>query len=102
MRDFVHIKDCIDCVLATKDKINDGSAINISTGKLNNFKQLTTIALNILGHESTPVAGKPEKPEGVYTRGWDTTLQGELGFRTQIDLVKGLALSLDEVAALYG
>ena len=101
MQDFVHIKDCIDCVLTTKDKINDGPAINISTGKLNNFKQLTTIALNILGHENTPVVGKTDKPEGVYARGGDITLQGELGFRTQLDLVKWVALSLDEVAALY-
>ena len=97
MRDFVHIKDCIDCVLTTKDKINDGPAINISTGKLNNFKQLTTIGLNSLGHENTPT----DKPEGVYARGGDITLQGELGFRTQLDLVKWVALSLDEVAALY-
>ena len=88
--------------MATKDKINDGSAINISTGKLTNFKQLTAIALNILGHENTPVVGKTDKPEGVFARGGDTTLQGELGFRTQIDLVKGVALSLDEMAALYG
>ena len=37
MRDFIHIDDCIRGVITTIDKINDSSAINLSTGRLTSF-----------------------------------------------------------------
>ena len=37
MRDFIHIEDCVDAVLATVDQIDDAGAVNLSTGILTSF-----------------------------------------------------------------
>ena len=37
MRDFIHIDDYVEGVIRTMDKINDGGAINLSTGKYTSF-----------------------------------------------------------------
>ena len=50
------------------DKINDGSAINLSTGKLTSFKEFVKIASNILGFNPY-IEGTSNKPEGVLQEG---------------------------------
>ena len=47
MRDFIHISDCVLGVVKSMDKIDDGSAINLSTGQLTSLK-FVKIASNIL------------------------------------------------------
>ena len=89
MRDFIHIEDCIKGVVSTMDKIDDGSPINLSTGKLTSFKEFVKTGCNILGFE-TEVVGTSDKPEGVFARGGDTKLQHDLGFVTEINLKSGI------------
>ena len=85
MRDFIHIEEGVKGVVSTMDKIDDGSPINLSTGKLTSFKEFTKIGCNILGFE-TKVIGTSDKPEGVFARGGDTKLQQNLGFVAEIIL----------------
>ena len=68
MRDFIYIDDCIDGVLETMDKINDGSALNLSTGKFTSFINLASKACEIVGFNSS-IKGLENKPEGVFARG---------------------------------
>ena len=75
------------------DKIDDGSPINLSTGKLTSFKEFTKIGCNILGFE-TEVIGTSDKPEGVFARGGDTKLQQNLGFVAKIDFKSGIEEAL--------
>ena len=93
MRDFIHIEDCIKGVVSTMDKIDDGSPINLSTGKLTSFKEFVKIGCNILGFE-TEVVGTSDKPEGVFARGGDTKLQHDLGFVTKINFKSGIEEAL--------
>ena len=93
MRDFVHIEDCIDGVLSTKDKIHNGEAINLSTGILTSFIALITQAANLIGY-SPEVVGLSDKPEGVFARAGDTSLQRHLGFSPRISLEEGIRRSL--------
>ena len=88
-RDFIHIEDCVLGVTSTMDLINDGSAMNLSTGKLTNFKQFTKIAANILGFDPE-VSGLSDKPEGVFSRGGDTELQKKMGFINKIKFEDGI------------
>ncbi len=37
MRDFIHIDDCVRGVIATMDKIDNGDAVNLSTGIYTSF-----------------------------------------------------------------
>jgi nucleoside-diphosphate-sugar epimerase len=42
MRDFIHIENCVDGVLQTMDKIDNGDALNLSTGIYTSFKELAS------------------------------------------------------------
>ncbi|TNE82405.1 MAG: NAD-dependent epimerase/dehydratase family protein [Bacteroidetes bacterium] len=66
-RDFVHIDDCIDCILMAIDKISDGSAINIGSGKLTSFLEIIDLFCQFAGYnpEIKPLL---DKPVGVHSR----------------------------------
>lgn len=89
MRDFIHIEDCIACVLETMDKIRDGSALNISTGRLTSFIELAEMILTAMGRQAQ-VHGMSDKPEGVFARAGDTGKQRALGFTPRIRLEDGI------------
>ena len=93
-RDFIHIEDCVAGVTSTMDKVNDGSAINLSTGKLTSFKEFVKITSNILGFEPF-IEGTSNKPEGVFARGGDTQLQNQLGFKSKITFTNGIEEALN-------
>lgn len=40
MRDFIHIEDCVGGVMTTIDQIDDGGAVNLSTGILTSLSIL--------------------------------------------------------------
>lgn len=99
MRDFIHIEDCVDGVLQTMDTIDDGDAVNLSTGILTSFKQLLgEIAAGALGF-SPEVVGMSDKPEGVFARGGCTKKQRRLGFTPKIELRDGVKRALDFFAS---
>ena len=89
MRDFIYIDDCIEGVFQTMDKINDGSALNLSTGIFTSFIEFTKQACNILGY-NPDVEGVSNKPEGVFARGGDTTKQKNFGFYSKVILEDGI------------
>ena len=85
-RDFIYIDDCIEGVYKTMDKINDGSAVNLSTGKLTSFIEFAKKTCDIIGF--TPkIEGTSTKPEGVFARGGDVTKQHKLGFKYSTNLM---------------
>lgn len=93
MRDFIHIDDCVRGVLTTMDKIDDGTAINLSTGILTSFKEFARLAAQQCGY-NPEVVGTSNKPEGVFARGGDTAKQIQLGFRYSIGFHEGIARAL--------
>lgn len=93
MRDFIHIEDCVTGVLATMDKIDDGDALNLSTGRLTSFTEFAGIAAHQLGY--TPeIKGTSNTPEGVFARGGDTEKQRAMGFVPSISFEEGVARAL--------
>ena len=89
MRDFIYIDDCIEGIFKTMDKINDGSALNLSTGKFTSFINFTKQACNLLGLKPK-IKGTSNKPEGVFARGGDIRKQKELGFEYRTELQEGI------------
>lgn len=94
MRDFIYIEDCVDGVLATIDKIDDGDALNLSTGIYTSFKQFARIAAEVCGYEPE-VVGLSDKPAGVFARGGDTSKQKEYGFEYQVSFRDGIQKAID-------
>jgi nucleoside-diphosphate-sugar epimerase len=101
MRDFVHIEDCVRCVLTTMDKVEDAAAINISSGRLTSFFSLAERILERAGKHAR-VQALADMPEGVFARAGDTALQERLGFTPTITLEEGIdrvATALERRAA---
>lgn len=93
MRDFIHIEDCVRGVIATMDKIDDGDAINLSTGIFTSFIDFARLAAELCGYRPE-VRGMSDKPAGVHARGGDTAKQKALGFEDAIPFREGIARAL--------
>jgi nucleoside-diphosphate-sugar epimerase len=74
-RDFIYIEDVIDAVLATKDELQPGEALNLGSGVGTSFKDLVQKAGVVLwSHDRKTVHLHCDitKPEGVFYRVADT------------------------------
>ncbi len=89
MRDFIHIEDCVDGVLQTMDRIEDASALNLSTGISTSFREFARMAAEECGYRPE-IVGLSDQPSGVFARAGDTTRQRQLGFTPQIPLQTGI------------
>jgi GDP-L-fucose synthase len=94
MRDFIHIDDCVAGVVATMDKIDDGDAVNLSTGLYTSFIEFARLAAELVGYRPE-VRGMSDKPASVHARGGDTAKQKALGFTYTIDFTAGIRRALD-------
>lgn len=88
-RDFIHIEDCITGILLTMDLIDDGEALNLSTGIPTTFIEFAQIATSVVGY-SPEIIGDESKPTGVNSRVGDTNKQKQFGFSTQISVQQGI------------
>lgn len=70
-RDFIHIEDIVDAVLATMNVLKPGEALNLGTGMGLSFKELARIASNVL-KIPVDIVNDVTKPEGVFARVCDT------------------------------
>ena len=98
MRDFIHIDDCVTGVLTTMDKIEDGGALNLSTGIFTSFIDFAKLAAHILGFKPE-VQGMSDTPAGVHARGGDTAKQKSLGFEYTMSFKTGVERALDYFSA---
>jgi UDP-glucose 4-epimerase len=90
-RDFIHIEDCITAMLLTIEKIEDGSGINIGTGKLMTFLEVARLFAILEGRDLKikPMIGKPVGVQSRYCDpsrmstilGWTPEISVEEGFR---------------------
>jgi nucleoside-diphosphate-sugar epimerase len=93
-RDFIHIHDVIKGVMSTYPKIIDGSALNLCTQRLTSFKELASLAGKAAGYEAE-VSGNSSFPEGVFSRGGDSTKLRNHGFVPEIALETGIARAVN-------
>jgi nucleoside-diphosphate-sugar epimerase len=89
-RDFVHIDDCIDCILMALDNIHDGSAINIGMGKLTSFRELIEIFTGFAGYKPE-IKALTDKPMGVHSRYSNMDyVHNTFGWRAKISIEEGM------------
>ena len=75
------------------DKIDDGGALNLSTGIFTSFIEFARLAADIAGYQPE-IKGMSDKPAGVHARAGDTTKQQALGFKYQTGFQQGIARAL--------
>ena len=89
-RDFVHIDDIIDFIQILMDKVSDGSAYNIGSGKLTSFLELIDVFTDIAGYKP-PLKPLLDKPVGVHSRYADMSLvQEKFGWMPKITIEEGM------------
>lgn len=98
-RDFIHISDVVGAVMHTYPSIVDGSAVNLSTGKLTTFLELAKMFLSTLGKD-VGVVGDTRMPEGVFARVGSTEMLSELGYSAKTSLQEGVQRAIDYHMAL--
>ena len=89
-RDFVHIDDCIDCIHFAMDRIRDGSAVNIGSGKITSFLEIIDLFTDFAGYKPT-IKQLLDKPVGVHARYANMDyVTNELGWKPKISLEEGM------------
>jgi len=89
-RDFVHIDDVIDVMLIAIEKIEDGTAINIGSGKLTSFNEIIKTLTDIAGY-SPEIKPLLDKPVGTFSRYCDMSfVKTKLDWTPQITLKEGM------------
>jgi nucleoside-diphosphate-sugar epimerase len=94
---FIHIEDCVEAVLVTVDQIDNGDALNLSTGILTSFIEFARMAADLCGFHPE-IRGMSDKPGGVHARGDDTRKQIALGVRHRTPLRSGVERALAHYA----
>lgn len=95
-RDFVHIDDVIDFILILMDRIKDGSAYNIGSGKLTSFLDLIKIFTGFAGYNPR-IKPLTDKPTGVHSRYADMTLvNNTFNWKPAISLEEGMKRVYDK------
>jgi len=90
-RDFVHIDDCVEAILRVLAAVNDGSAVNIGSGKLINFREVAGLFAKLEGYD-TEIKSLDDKPVGVHSRYADISLMKELlDWEPTISIEEGFA-----------
>jgi len=93
IRDFIYIEDCVTGVMSTMDKVNDGDALNLSTGINTSFTDFVRTATGLLGYSPT-INPLSDKPEGCFARAGDTKKQAEFGFKYTVPFEEGIKKAL--------
>lgn len=89
-RDFVHIEDCVVAMRRAIEVIEDGSGINLGSGKATSFLEVAAIYARLAGYEPE-VKGTGEGPVGVHARYADVEVsRARLGWEPKISLEEGL------------
>jgi len=94
-RDFVHIEDCVTAMMAAIERIHDGSAVNIGTGRLTTFLEVAATFVRLAGRRAAirPMIGKPV---GVESRYCDPArMEALLEWKPAISLEEGFGRVLE-------
>lgn len=91
-RDFIHIDDVVRIVLETMTQLEPGNAMNLSSGIGTSFFELARKVQIVAGVE-LELRNDPTKPEGVYYRVGDNSLQSRYS-SLAIDLDEGVSRTL--------
>ena len=99
-RDFIHIEDCVDLILNHSDEINNGDAINISTGIGTSFNEFAGYVLEQLGKKNE-IINSSDKPEGVFFRVGDRSLQEKFNFYPKTTIKEGISEGITYLSNIY-
>lgn len=96
-RDFVFVEDVVTAnILAATQPAAVGEIFNIATGKANSVEQLANLIIEISARESPIVYADPRAGEVRHSQASIEKARRLLGYKPEVELKKGLALTWQE------
>ena len=95
-RDFTYVEDIVDgCLLAAEKPINDGTPINLGTGRRYKINEVVEMICEILNWKPKEFSYEKDKPVGVLSRALDNSRAEDLlGWKPKYTLKEGLAKTI--------
>ena len=108
-RDFVHIEDCVTAMILAVHRIQDGSGINVGTGRLTTFIEVARL-FGLLDGRKPNIKPQIDKPVGVQSRycdpsrmeqvlEWKPSISLEDGFHRVLEAARQRVTALGRTAA---
>lgn len=98
-RGFTFVSDIVNGSIATCEKVEDGTGVNLGWDKRYKIKDVAAMILKIARY-SPSIKFDRSKPEGPFSRALDITLaKNLLGWAPKVDLAEGLEITLKWHAA---
>lgn len=94
-REFLHVDDLADACYFLLQNYNEQGLVNIGCGAEVSIKELVELIVTEVGYEGQFVFDKT-KPDGTPRKFMDTNKINNLGWRSKIDLKKGIMKTIQE------
>jgi len=94
-REYIHVKDAASAIIFLFEKYNSNEIINVGTGKDISISELVKLICKISKYNGRIMWNK-KKPNGILRKCLDVTKLNQLGFKTKIDLEKGIKKTIKE------
>ncbi len=89
-RELLHVDDLADAALFVAERDDVPPLVNVGTGQDLSIRELATKLATIVGYDGV-VTWDGSRPDGMPRKVLDVSRLGQLGWRAQIDLERGLA-----------
>jgi len=94
LREFLHVEDLARASLLLLDDYDDSVAINIGSGQEVSVANLAELVSKIIGYTGK-ISFDKDRPNGTPRKLLDSAKISELGWKPQINLEEGIALTYD-------
>ena len=88
-REFLHVDDCADALVAVMERYSDPAPINIGRGEDITIAALARLVMEVVGLEGE-VVPDPTRPDGTPRKLLDVAKLDALGWRPKVGLREGL------------
>jgi len=95
-RDFTYVSDIVEGMILAAEKVDDGSPINLGTGRKYKIKYVAEKIFEIMNWRPSKIIYDTSKPIGVLSRGLDITRAKQLlGWKPKVSLEEGLRKTIE-------
>ena len=95
-RDFTYVEDIVEGTLLAGEKINDGTPINLGTGRRYKIKDAAEKIFEIMSWRPKKIVFDTSKPVGVVSRALDISRAKELlGWTPRFTFEEGLRKTIE-------
>jgi len=101
-RDFTYVSDIVEGTLLAAEKIEDGTPINLGTGKRYKLKDVAQKIFKVMAWKPKKIVFDASKPVGVLSRALNVDrAQQLLGWEPRVTLEEGLRRTMDWYLATH-